>query len=92
MTGDHRIGDAGNGRDLGRNWTSGIFEPLPGAENFVDPPVLTVIFEEADAEFDDLVAIGLVPVVSTSTTAATSFGLLSGGWYSACGSSRFVTR
>src|SRR5882757_9333363 len=58
MTGDHRIGDAGNGRDLGRNWTSGIFEPLPGAENFVDSPVLTVVFEEADAEFDNSVAIG----------------------------------
>ena len=37
----------------------GSSKPLPGAENFVDPPALTVIFEEADAEFDDLVAIGI---------------------------------
>jgi hypothetical protein len=38
---------------------AGIFEPLPGAENFVDPPVLTVIFEETDTEFDNPVAIGV---------------------------------
>jgi hypothetical protein len=30
-----------------------------GGENFVDPPALTVVFEEADAELDDLVAIGV---------------------------------
>jgi energy-coupling factor transporter ATP-binding protein EcfA2 len=30
-----------------------------GAKDFVDPPGLTVIFEEADPEFDDLVAIGV---------------------------------
>ena len=35
----------------------GIFEPFPGVENFVDPPGLTVIFEKADPEFDDLVTI-----------------------------------
>ena len=56
-TGDHLIGDAGNVRDLRRDQKTGIFEPLPGAENFIDPPALTVIFEQADAEFDDLVAI-----------------------------------
>ena len=59
MTGDHLIGDAGDPRDLRRDRKTGIFEPLPRAENFVDPPVLTVIFEEADAEFDDPVAIGV---------------------------------
>ncbi len=56
MTGDHLICDAGNVRNLRRDRETGIFEPLPGAENFVDPPSLTVIFEAADAEFDDLVA------------------------------------
>jgi hypothetical protein len=40
-----------------RDGKAEIFEPLPGAEHFVNPPVLTVIFEEADADFDDLVAI-----------------------------------
>jgi hypothetical protein len=59
MTGDHLIGNAGNVRDLRRNRKAGIFEPLPGAENFIDPPALTVIFEQADAEFDDLVALGI---------------------------------
>jgi len=58
-TSDHLIGDAGNSRDLGRDRETGIFEPLPGAENFVDSPGLTVVFEEADPEFDDLVAIGI---------------------------------
>jgi|SRR5271163_477172 len=57
VIGDHLIGDAGNGRDLRRDGKAGIFEPLPGAENLVDPTVLTVVFEEADSEFDDLVAI-----------------------------------
>jgi hypothetical protein len=33
--------------------------PKFAAENSVDPPVLTVIFEQADAEFDDLVALGI---------------------------------
>jgi hypothetical protein len=80
VTRDHLIGNAGNFCDLARDGKAGIFEPLPGAENFVDPPALTVIFEEADAEFDDLVAIGARAGGSTSTTAATSFGLLSGGW------------
>ena len=37
----------------------GSSEPLPGAEDFVKPPVLAVIFEEADAGFDDLVLIGI---------------------------------
>ena len=59
VTDDHLIGNAGNLRDLGRDRNAGIFEPLPGAENFVDPSALTVIFEEADAEFDDFVAIGV---------------------------------
>jgi hypothetical protein len=79
VTRDHLIGNAGNVRDFWWNREAGIFEPLPGAENFVDPPILTVIFEEADAEFDDSVTIGIGPGRSTSTTAATSFGLLSGG-------------
>jgi hypothetical protein len=56
---DHLIGNAGNFRDLGRDRKAGIFEPLPGTENFVDPPVLTLIFEEADAEFDNPIAIGV---------------------------------
>ena len=50
MTGDHLIGNAGNARDLGWDRKAGIFEPLPGAEDFVDLSVLTVILEEADAE------------------------------------------
>jgi hypothetical protein len=33
--------------------------PIPGTEDFVNPPGLTVVFEEADADFDDLVAIGI---------------------------------
>jgi hypothetical protein len=59
VTGDHLVGNSGNFRDLGRDRKLRILEPLPGAENFVDPPVLTVIFEEADAKLDDLVAIGV---------------------------------
>ncbi len=57
VTGDHLIANTGDLRDLGRDRESGIFEPLPGAQDFVDPATLTVVFEEADAEFDDLVAI-----------------------------------
>jgi hypothetical protein len=76
---DHLVGNPGNIRDLRRDRKNGIFKPLPGADNLVDPPVLTVIFEEADAEFDDLVAIGVDAGGFYSTTAATSFGLLSGG-------------
>jgi hypothetical protein len=92
MTGDHLIGNAGNVRDLRRNRKAGIFEPLPGAENLVDPPALTVILEEADAEFDDLVEIGV---------GARSFDIYDGGdefgnvvWWviSAWASSRLVTR
>jgi hypothetical protein len=49
VTGDHLIGDAGNPRDLRWAWRVRIFEPLRRAENLVDPPVLTVIFEQADA-------------------------------------------
>src|SRR4029077_20988831 len=59
LTSDHLIGNAGNVRDFWWDRKAGIFEPLPGAENFVDPPVLTVIFEEADAKLDDLVALGI---------------------------------
>src|SRR5689334_16710948 len=59
VPGDHLIGDAGNPGDLRREGSAGIFEPFPRAENFVDPPGLTLIFEEADAEFADLVAIGI---------------------------------
>jgi len=57
VTCDHLIGNAGHVRNLRWDRNGGIFEPLPGAENFVDPPVLTVIFEQADAEFDNHVAI-----------------------------------
>jgi len=60
MTGNHRIGNAGNLRDLRRDRKTRVIEPFPRAEEFVDPPVLAVVFEEADAEFDDLVAIGIV--------------------------------
>jgi hypothetical protein len=49
VTGDHLIGDAGNGRDVRRDGKAGIFEPLPGAQDSVDPPALPVIFEEAEA-------------------------------------------
>jgi hypothetical protein len=59
VTGDQMIGNAGNGRDFRQNGKARIFGPLPGGENFVDPPALTVVFEEADAELDDLVAIGV---------------------------------
>ena len=59
LTGDHLIGDAGDVRDLRRDREAWIFEPLPGAEDFVDPPGLAVIFEEADAKFDDLVVVGV---------------------------------
>src|SRR6266404_4295467 len=59
VTGDHLIGNAGNVRDIRRDRKAGIFEPLPGAQNLVDPPGLSVIFEEADCEFDDLVAFGI---------------------------------
>src|SRR6266404_57261 len=59
LTGDHLIGNAGNVGDLRRDRKAGAFEPFPGAEDFVNPPVLTVIFEEADAKLDDLVAIGI---------------------------------
>jgi hypothetical protein len=57
LTGDHLIGNAGDLDDFRRDRKAGIFEPFPSAENFVDPPVLAVIFEQVDAEFDDLVAI-----------------------------------
>ena len=50
MTGNHLIGDAGNACDLRRDRNVRIFQPLPGAEDFVDLSVLTVILEEADAE------------------------------------------
>jgi hypothetical protein len=75
--------------------SGGIEKPgsssTPGAENFVDPPGLTVMFEEADAEFDDLVAIG---------ARAGAFDIHDGdellnvvGWvYSVCCSSRLVTQ
>jgi hypothetical protein len=59
VTRDHLVGNAGNVRDFWWDREAGIFEPLPGAENFVDPPVLTVVFEEADPDFDDFVAIGV---------------------------------
>jgi hypothetical protein len=59
LVGGHLIGNPGHVGDLRSDRKAGIFEPLPGAENFVDLPVLTVIFEVADAQLDDLVAIGI---------------------------------
>jgi hypothetical protein len=56
---DHLIRDVSNLCDLTRDRKTGIFEPFPGTEHFVDPPVLTVIFEGANPEFDDFVAIGV---------------------------------
>jgi hypothetical protein len=40
VTGNDLIGNAGNFRDLRRDRKSGIFEPLPGAKDYVDPPTL----------------------------------------------------
>jgi hypothetical protein len=92
VTGNHLIGDVGNRRDLGWDRKTGIFEPLPGAENVVDPPVLTVVFEEADAEFDDLIAIEVRGGGFHIHDSGDDLGPLSGAWYSACGSRRQVTR
>ena len=57
VTGDHLIGNARDVRDLGRDRDAGFLEPLPGTKDFVDPPVLTFVLEQADAELDDLVAV-----------------------------------
>jgi len=59
MTGNHRIGNAGDLRDLRRDRKTRVIEPFPRAEEFVDPPVLAVVFEEADTEFYNFVAIGV---------------------------------
>jgi hypothetical protein len=59
VTGDQLIGYSGNVRYFGRNGNARIFEPFPGTENFVNPPALTVVFEEAEAELDDFVTIGI---------------------------------
>ena len=91
VTGYHLIGNAGNFGDFRRDRNAGIFEPLPGAENFVDPPGLTVIFEEADPEFYDLVTVG---------ADASGFYIHDGGdelwpvigWMVFCGPRRLVTR
>ena len=56
-TRDRFVGDAGDVRDLARDREAGIFEPLPGAKDFVDLPGLSVILEEANAELDNLVAV-----------------------------------
>src|SRR5215471_11942847 len=61
LTGDHLVGNAGNLDDLGWDRKTRIFEPLPAAQNFVNPPALPVVLEGADAQFDDLVAIGIGP-------------------------------
>ena len=58
-TGDHLVCNAGDLDDLGWDRKTRIFEPLPAAQNSIDPPALTFIFEEADSKFDDLVAIGV---------------------------------
>jgi hypothetical protein len=49
VTGDHLIGNAGDFRYLRRDRKTEIFEPLPGAKNLVNPPLLAVIFKHADA-------------------------------------------
>jgi hypothetical protein len=38
LAGDHRIGNAGDLRDFRRDRKARMFEPFPGAEDFVDPP------------------------------------------------------
>ena len=53
---DHLIGNARNFRDLRRDRTIRIFEPLPAAESLVNPSALAVILKQADPEFDDFVA------------------------------------
>jgi hypothetical protein len=47
------------------------------------PPALTVILEEADAEFDDLVTIGVGARGFDIYDGGETFGPSSGGWYSA---------
>ena len=59
LTGDHLIGNAGDVRDLRRDRAAGIFEPLPGAKDFVDPSGQTIIFEQANVKLDDLVVVGV---------------------------------
>jgi hypothetical protein len=49
LTRHHRIGNAGDLRDLGWDRNARIFAPVPGAENLVDPPALPVVLEGADA-------------------------------------------
>jgi hypothetical protein len=92
LTGDHLVGNVGDLDDLAWDRKTRIFEPPPAAQNSIDPPALPVVLDGANAQFDNLVAIGIGSRGFDSTTAATSFGVLSGGWYSACGSSRLLTR
>jgi len=73
MVAGHRIDDR----------EAGIFKPFPGAENFVDPPGLAVIFKEADPEFDDFVAIRVSPDFSYRVA-----GVNGSHWWLASGGER----
>src|SRR6516165_1520814 len=59
LTGDHLVGNAGDLDDLSWDRKTRIFEPLPAAQNSIDSPALPIVLEEADAQFDNLVAIGV---------------------------------
>ena len=59
LSGDHLVGNAGDLDDLGWDRKTRIFEPLPAAQNFVNLPALPIVLEGADAQFDNLVAIGI---------------------------------
>ena len=47
-TGDHRIANAGDLRDLGWDLNARICAPIPGAENLIDPPALPFILNVCD--------------------------------------------
>ena len=47
-TGDHRIANAGDLRDLGWDRNARICAPIPGAENLIDPPALPFILNVCD--------------------------------------------
>jgi hypothetical protein len=58
-TGDHFIGNAGDLRDFSGDREAGIFKPLPRAMDFIDLPAFPVVFEKANPEFDNSVALGI---------------------------------
>jgi hypothetical protein len=57
VTGHHLVRVAGQVRNFGWNRKSGVFEPLPGAEHLVYPPVMPAVLERANAQLDDLISI-----------------------------------